>query len=63
MRALTSTDGDLISHFDKIDEIEVEFNNTLLKHLHVNNHDIAADKRKTKNLVPLEHIFGFCKTF
>ena len=63
MRALTSKDGDLLFHFDKIDESEVEIENTSLHHHLINNHDdVDANKRKRKGILPLVHIFGFCKT-
>ena len=58
MRALTSKDGDLVSHSDKIDESEAE-----LHHHFINNHNLAVNKGKVKGQLPLEHIFGFCKTF
>ena len=63
MRALTNKDGDLISHFDKIIETQAKINNTSLHHHINNNHDVAANKRKNKGHLSLEHIFGFCKTF
>ena len=63
MRALTFKDGDLISHFDEIDESEAEIENTSLHHHLINNHEIPANKVKIKGVLPLEHIFGFCKTF
>ena len=63
MRASTSEDGDSLSHFDKIDESEAEIENTSLHHHLINNHDLAVNKRKIKGYLPLEQIFGFCKTF
>ena len=62
MRALTSKDGDL-SHFVKIDESKNQIKSTSLKHLLINNHDVAANKGNIKGQFPLEHIFGFCRTF
>ena len=59
MRALTSKIGDLLSHFDKIDESEAEIENTSLHHHLFNNHDLPANKGKIKGQLPLEHIFGF----
>ena len=41
MRALSSKDGDLLSHFDKIDESEDEINGTSLHHHLINNHGLA----------------------
>ena len=63
MRALTSKDGDLLSQFDKTYEAEAENENTSVKHLLINNHDVAANKGKIKGQLQLEYIFGFCKTF
>ena len=63
MRAPTSKDGDLLSHFDKIDESEAEIENISLHHHLINNHDLAANKGKIKGVLPLEQNFGFCRTF
>ena len=62
MRVLTSKDGDLLSHFDKIDETQAESNNTSLKQMLINIH-IEANRGKFKGQLLLEHVFGFCKTF
>ena len=48
MRALTGKYGDLLSHFDKILEPLAEIENTPLKQLFVNNHDVDAKKGKIK---------------
>ena len=61
MRVLTSKDGDIISYFDKIDESQIY--NASLKQRLINNHTVAANKGKITRQLPLEHIFGFCKTF
>ena len=63
MRALTSKDGDLLSHFDNIDESQAESNNTSLKQILINNHTEAANQGKIKGQLLLDDIFGFCKTF
>ena len=63
MRASTSKHGDLFSHFEKIDESETEIEITSLHHHLNSNHELAANKRKIKGYLPLEHIFRFCKTF
>ena len=63
VRALTSKDVDLLSHFDETDESEVEIETTSLNHQPFNNHDVAGDKGKIVVQLILEHIFGFCKTF
>ena len=61
MRVLTSKDGDLLSHFDKLDESEAEIENTTLHHHLIKNHDVAVNEGKIRGHLPLEHIFGFCK--
>ena len=48
VRALTSKDGDLLSHFDKIDESGDEIGNTTSHHHLINNHDVATIKGKIK---------------
>ena len=63
LRALTSKDGDLLTRFDQIDASQTEIYDSSPKHILVNNHDVAANKSKTKGILPLEHFFGFCKTF
>ena len=62
MRALTSKDGDLLSHFDQIDETPAASNYTSLKQMLINNH-IEANRGKIRGQLLLEDIFGFCKTF
>ena len=63
MRALTSKDGNLLSHFDQIDEAPAASNNTSLKQMLVNNHTVEANRAKKRGHLLLEDIFGFCKTF
>ena len=63
MRTLRSKDGDLLSHFDKIDEFRDGVENTSLHYHFINNHGEPANKGKTKSQLPLEHKFGFCQTF
>ena len=43
MRALTSKGGDLLSHYDKIDESEAEFGYTSLHHHLIFKHNEAAN--------------------
>ena len=57
MRALTSKDGDLMSDFYKIGELHAQTKNTSLKHLLVNDHDRAANKRKIEGHAPLQRFF------
>ena len=63
LRALTSKDGDLLSHFDKIDESPAESNNTTLKQMLIDNHTEAVNRGKIKGQLLLEDKLGFCKTF
>ena len=63
MKALTSKVGDLLSHFDIIDESQSQIQNTSPKHLFINNHNAAANKSNIKGQLHLEHVFVFCKTF
>ena len=63
MGVLTSKEGDISSHCDKSNESQAETSNTSLKHLLVNNHDIAGKKSEFRGQLPIEHIFGFCQTF
>ena len=55
-------DGDLLSHFDNTDETQNGSKNTSLKEMLFNNHT-EANRGKIKGHIPLEHVFGFCKTF
>ena len=73
MRVLTSKDGDLMFYFDKINETEAGIDNSSLKQIIINNYTVVgttaevgageAIKGKINGQLPLEHIFGFCKTF
>ena len=63
MTALTSKDGDLLSHFDKIDESEAEMENTSPNNLLISNHDLAANKVKNKGQLPPERMIRFCRLF
>ena len=62
MRLLTSKDGDLSSYFDENGEAVINNDNPLKKIL-INNHAVEANKGKIRGHLPLEHIFGFCRTF
>ena len=62
IRALTIKKIDLLSFFDIYDETEAGNNNTSLKQMLIKDHT-DANKGKIKGKLPLEHIFGFCKTF
>ena len=62
VRLITSKDVDLSSYFDKNLESVVN-NDNPLKRILINNHSVDANKGKSKGHLPLEHIFGFCRTF
>ena len=63
MRLLTQKDGDLSSYFDKIDETEAGSADSTLKKMLIDSHTNEDNKGKIRANHPLEHIFGFCKTF
>ena len=63
MRLLTQKDGDLSSYFDKIDETEAGIANSTLKQLRIDSHTNDDNKCKIRANLPLELLFGFCKTF
>ena len=63
MRALTSNVEDLFSHFHKNDETQTENNKTTLKHLLVNNHDMAAKKSKLKVIYHWNIFLDFVEYF
>ena len=70
MRVISSRDGDLLSQFDNMNEEigaddNATFNNirsTSLNKMLITNH-AEANRGKLKGELPLEHKFGFCKTF
>ena len=64
MRVLTSKDGDLLSQFDNINEGNTndDFDSTSLKRMLIDNHENDADRGKIKAQLPLELVFGFCKS-
>ena len=63
MRFLTQKDEDLSYYFDKNDERDVGITNSTLKHMLIDSHINDDTKGKMRANLPLEHIFGFCKTF
>ena len=62
MRFLTQKDGDLSSYFNKFDETEAGITNSTLKHLLIDSHTNDDNKGEIRANLPLEQIFGFCKT-
>ena len=71
MRVVSSKDGDLLSQFDNINDEEgaddaataVNIQSTSLNKMLITNHENDPNRGKIKGQLPLEHIFGFCKTF
>ena len=65
VRALTSKDGDLLSHFDNVNEENTlaDFISTHFKQMLIDNHTEAANKGIFKGHLPLKFMFGFCKIF
>ena len=65
MRVLINKDGDLLSKLDNINEgnENADFDSTSSKKMLIDNEETDADKGRIKAQIPLEHIFGFCKTF
>ena len=64
MRSLNSKDGDLLPHFEKFSDGDTNaaINNTSLKQMLIDNHTMPVNRGKVKGQLPLEHIFGFCRT-
>ena len=70
MRLVSSRDGDLLSQLDNINEeisaneaaTSDNFRSTSLHKMLITNHE-PANRGKIEGQLPLEHIFGFCKTF
>ena len=61
LRALTSKDGGLLSHFDKIDEFQAEIENTSLRHHLINNRDQPRIKVKLKDTYFLNAFLDFAE--
>ena len=62
MRLVTQKDGDLSTFFDIIDESEAGIDNSSIKQTPINNHT-AYNRCIVRGHLPLEYIFGFCKSF
>ena len=52
-----------LSQFDNINEGDTDFDSTSLKKMFIDNHENDANRGRVKAQLPLEHIFGFCKSF
>ena len=73
MKVISIKDGDLLSHFDNINENDIPFldkladlppqiRDSLHQKMLINNH-FDANKGKLKGYLNLVDIFGFCKSF
>ena len=62
MRLVTHKDGDLSTFFDIINEKEDGILDSSLKKIFINNHS-DDNKGLIRGFLPLEYIFGFCKSF
>ena len=71
MRLVSSRDGDFLSQFDIINEdvganetaTSDNIRSTSLNKMLITNHEENSNRGKIKGQLPLEHMFGFCKTF
>ena len=65
VRSLTYKDGDLLSYFDKFFDTDenASMNNNSINDRLINNHGEPDNRGRLKIQLPLEHIFGFWKTF
>ena len=63
MRLLTQKDGDLTSYFNRIVERVARIADATLKQMLIDSYTNDDNKGKMRANLPLEHIFGFCKTF
>ena len=62
MRLVTQRDGDLYTYFDLFDKSEAAIDNSSLKQILIDNHS-ADIWGIIRGHLPLEYIFGFCKSF
>ena len=65
MRVLASTDDDLLSYFDKINDtgLNTTENKNSFNDRLIISHSVEVNRGKIRGKLHLEHIFRFCKTF
>ena len=63
MSVSSKRDVNLKSYFDKIDEIEAGIDTSSLQQIVENNHDVATNRRKIGEQLPMERFFGFRRNF
>ena len=63
MRLLTQKDGDVSSYFNRVNERVAGISDSTLKHMLIDSHTNDDNKCRIRANFPLEHIFGFCKSF
>ena len=62
MRLVRQKDGDFFTYFDIIDESEDGIDNSSLKKI-LNNNQTDANIELMRGHLPLENVFGFCRSF
>ena len=62
MRLVTQKDGDLSTYFDIIDESEDGIDSCSLEQVLINSHN-PDNRGIIRGHLPLEYVFGFCKSF
>ena len=64
MGSSTSKDGDLLSYFDNIEDKDEKssMENISLNDRLINSHSVEVNRGKNEGQLPLEYIFGFCKS-
>ena len=56
MRLLTSKVSDFLSNFDKVHETQNGFKVSSLWKVHIDNHEVLANRGKVREHLPLEHV-------
>ena len=63
MRLLTSKAGYLLVYFHQIDESQNGIKSSSLSKILIVIHEVVANRGKIKGHLPLELIFGICRTY
>ena len=63
MRVSASNDGEVLSFFDKTNETQNTSESSSIYQILIDNFGEVADRGEFESHLPLEHTFGFCKTF
>ena len=64
MRSLTGKDGDPLSYFGNINDIDKKTskNKNSLNDRLIISHSVEVNRGEIRGQIPLEHTVGFCKT-